>query len=200
MTFQSGSARLTRVEAPFASYMTADGVGTDGQMRAMLLDHSHRQDEQCPLTIEGINLGPGELLELVDSRAGGGAIALRRWLTSGRLRRRHNDANDQHDERLLHKSLPRRWAVDAPHVSVCAELRQSTDATTVRCRLPYRKRGALKIIDDGAKVSRVETSATVGAQPARTAECGAPLPRRLRPRVSAHKARCAGETPEITAP
>ena len=61
----------------------------------MLLDHSYRQDEQGPLTIERINLGPGELLELVDSRPGSGAIALRRCLTCARFRRAANDADDQ---------------------------------------------------------------------------------------------------------
>ena len=59
----------------------ADRVGTNGQMRAVLLDHSHRQDEQCPLTIEGINLRPGELFELVDFRTRGAELlALRRSL------------------------------------------------------------------------------------------------------------------------
>ena len=43
----------------------------------MLLDHAHREEEQGPLTIEGINLGPRELLKLVDSRPGRGVrIAL----------------------------------------------------------------------------------------------------------------------------
>ena len=43
----------------------ADGVGTNGQMRAVLLDHANREDEQRPLTIERINPGPGELFKLV---------------------------------------------------------------------------------------------------------------------------------------
>ncbi len=55
-----------------------DGVGTDRQMRAMLLDHSHRQDEQGPLTIECLDLRKGELLKLEDSRTWSRAIALRR--------------------------------------------------------------------------------------------------------------------------
>ena len=78
-TFQSGRARLTRLDAPFGLVGDAERVGANGQMRAVFLDHSHRQDEQCPLTIEGINLWPGELFELVDFRTSGSrAVALRR--------------------------------------------------------------------------------------------------------------------------
>src|SRR5262245_11979589 len=85
-----------------------DGVGANGQMRAMLLDHSHWQDEQCLLTVKGVNLRPAELLKPIDSRAESGALALRS-LTSGHGRPTYGP-NDQHDERLLHKSLLRRGA------------------------------------------------------------------------------------------
>jgi hypothetical protein len=49
----------------------AKRVGTNRQMGAVFLDHSYRQDEQRPLTIEGVNLWPGELFELVDVRTSG---------------------------------------------------------------------------------------------------------------------------------
>ena len=70
-TFQSGSARLTRLDGAVRFVHDAERVGTNGQMRAVFLDHAHRQDEQRPLTIEGINLRPGELFELVDFRTRG---------------------------------------------------------------------------------------------------------------------------------
>jgi hypothetical protein len=43
----------------------------------MLFEHADRQDEQRPLAIERVNLGPRELFELVDSRPGSAAIQLR---------------------------------------------------------------------------------------------------------------------------
>lgn len=50
-------------------------VGANRQMRPVFFDHAHRQDEEGSLTIEGIDLRPRELFELVDSRTG--AFALR---------------------------------------------------------------------------------------------------------------------------
>jgi hypothetical protein len=47
-------------------------------MRTVLLEHSNRQDEQGSLTIEGVNLWPGKLFDLVDSRTREfGAVVLR---------------------------------------------------------------------------------------------------------------------------
>ena len=59
-------AHTRRGPVRFVRY--TDGVCPDGEMRAMLLDHSQREDEQRSLTIEGINLGPGELVQFVDAR------------------------------------------------------------------------------------------------------------------------------------
>ena len=75
-------------------------------MRTVLLDHAHREDEQCPLPIKGVNLWEGELFELVDSRARGNrAVALERPLI---LRRGGGSArrqNGQRDEHVIHAYL-----------------------------------------------------------------------------------------------
>ena len=84
----------------------ADRVGTDGQVRAVLLDHSHWQDEHRPLTIERINLRPGKLFELVDLRTERSSAAL---FDSDPVPRRRGRPDDdqygQHDEGLIHTPL-----------------------------------------------------------------------------------------------
>ena len=71
-------------------------VGSDRQVRAVLLDHSYRQNDQSSSSVECVDLRPGELIELVDGtcRARCGALhpalasAPRSYTTPDRTKRR----------------------------------------------------------------------------------------------------------------
>jgi hypothetical protein len=46
----------------------AERVRTDRQVRPMLFQHAHREDEHRPLAIERVNLWPAELVEVANAR------------------------------------------------------------------------------------------------------------------------------------
>jgi hypothetical protein len=80
----------------------ANRVGANRQVRPVLLEHADRKEDDRTPPVQGIDLGPGELVETVNPGRPRLRVGSRAWRVTGERDGRAETAHEQPDEHWLH--------------------------------------------------------------------------------------------------